>query len=106
MNTINRLKELMSAAARLPWRDAGGDAILSGRDHALIVVGSIEVDDDRALAIEAVNALPSLLATIARLESENAELRAARELCDSEVCQEAKRANRAEDRALAADNGK
>lgn len=99
MTTINRLKELMSAAARLPWRDAGGDAILSGRDHALIVVGSIEADDDRNLAIEAVNALPDLLATIARLESE-------RGAWQQRSAEHLKSVDTMHARALAADNGK
>lgn len=45
----------------LPWRTAGGDAILAGRDEALVVVGSAEREEDNSYIVTACNAYPSLL---------------------------------------------
>lgn len=89
MTTINRLKELMSAATPGPWEATerhGYHEILGPRGRAdwygrkgvwAVAYADTDRDEDEqeanaALIVEAVNALPDILATIARLESERA----------------------------------
>lgn len=46
----------------LPWRNAGGDAILAKRDEALVVVGSAEREADNLYIVHTANTHPSLIA--------------------------------------------
>ncbi len=51
------LQQLSAAATRGEWREAGGDAILAGRNNDLIVVGSLTASDyDPLFIVALVNA--------------------------------------------------
>lgn len=124
MTTINRLKELMSAATPGPWQlqdgcswrrigTAGHDGNVLCPDtysrtdrHPDLTAGKGEdLYANLRLIVEAVNALPDLLATIARLESENVELRQSLAInVDAQLGAEA-RALAAEKRLSEAQNG-
>jgi len=43
-----------------PWREAGGDAILAGHDHDLVVIGSIKNRADVLLTAAAPDLLDAL----------------------------------------------
>lgn len=69
---LAELRRLLDAASPRPWDEVGDELADDSENHVAIV----EDDDDRALIVAAVNALPRLLAEVERLRAEVERLRA------------------------------